>query len=411
MAFFATAYLARTLEPVGFGIIGFANALSKGIMSSLLVRNETCTTDSRIMWKMKIGLLSAIVACALLPAHFARAEAIAVRSVVPEAFGDGQQPQVTVTPAGVIIVVFAKGQSIYSVQSSDQGENFSAPVKIADLPGLMVGMRRGPRVAATDKRIIVSAPGPELASYLSQDAGQTWKPAGKINDKPGAASEGLQNITALPDGSFYAVWLDSRNKPGAQIEGARLEPTVTSWSKNVMIYQSPDKSVCECCHPSVASDGKNRVVVMWRNWLGGNRDFYISESQDRGERFSPASKLDTESWPLKACPMDGGGIVAVSNVGNFAAWRRQGDVFLSAPATSETKLGAGAQPVLARVNGQTLCVWQQGARLAVKPENGEKQYVSGTYPSLVASPDGQRAYLVWESAEGNHTIPRFAVVR
>ncbi|MBA3608923.1 MAG: exo-alpha-sialidase, partial [Chthoniobacterales bacterium] len=197
---------------MGFGIIGFANALSKGIVPSLLVRDETCITDSRIMWKRKIGLLSAIVACALLPAHFARAEAIAVRSVAPEAFGDGQQPQVTVTPAGVIIVVFAKGQSIYSVQSSDQGENFSAPVKIADLPGLMVGMRRGPRVAATDKRIIVSAPGPELASYLSQDAGQTWKPAGKINDKPGAASEGLQNITALPDGSFYAVWLDSRNK-------------------------------------------------------------------------------------------------------------------------------------------------------------------------------------------------------
>ena len=132
-----------------------------------------------------------------------------------------------------------------------------------------------------------------------------------------AASEGLQNITALPDGSFYVVWLDSRNR-GAQIEGSRLEAEMTGWSKNVTIYNSPDKTVCECCHPSVASDGKNKLVVMWRNWLGGNRDFYLADSMDRGDTFSSATKIGTRSWPLQACPMDGGGIITVSNVGTFS---------------------------------------------------------------------------------------------
>ena len=160
---------------------------------------------------MKNGLTCAILAIDLLATHFLRADTVPVKNLVPDSFGDGRQPQVTVTPTGMIIVVFARDNSIYSVQSTDEGRSFSAPLKIADLNGLMVGMRRGPRIAATDKRIVVSAPGADLFSFISEDMGKTWSPASKVNDKPGAASEGLQNVTALPDGSFYAVWLDSRN--------------------------------------------------------------------------------------------------------------------------------------------------------------------------------------------------------
>jgi hypothetical protein len=221
----------------------------------------------------------------------------------------------------------------------------------------------------------------------------------------------LQNITALPDGSFYVVWIDSRNG-GAQIEGSRLEPGMTRWSENVKIYESPDKTVCECCHPSIASDGENKLVVMWRNWLGGNRDFYVAESIDRGDRFSPAMKIGTGSWPLKACPMDGGGIIAASNVGTFAIWRRQNEIMLSTPTLPEMQLGPGTQPVLARVNKRTIAAWQDGSNIVIKDIDKRKvQRVSGGYPSLVASPDGKRAYLAWEGTEGNRIIPQFVVVQ
>jgi hypothetical protein len=361
---------------------------------------------------MKIGLIPAILATALLPAQFLPADTIPNKDLVSDGFGEGRQPQVTVTPAGMIVVVFARDRSIYSEQSADEGRSFSTPLKVADLNGLMVGMRRGPRVAATDKRIVVSAPGADLFSFISEDMGKTWSPARKVNDKPGAASEGLQNVTALPDGSFYAVWLDSRNG-GAEVEGSRLEPGMKSWSKNVKIYDSPDKKVCECCHPSVASDGKNKLVVMWRNWLGGNRDFYVAESMDRGDRFSPAIKIGTHSWPLIACPMDGGGIIAVADVGTFAIWRRRNEIMLSTPTVPEMKLGNGAQPVLARVNGRILSVWQDSSSLVIKEDTqkGEPHQIPGGYPSLAASADGKRAYLVWEGTQGNRIIPKFAVLQ
>jgi len=359
---------------------------------------------------MKIILRLAALTTALLPIQFLAAETATI-DLVLQGFGDGRQPQVAVAPTGAVSIVFAHDSSVYFVQSTDDGRSFSAPVKIADVRHLMVGMRRGPRVAATAKRILVAAPGKELFSFISEDAGATWVPCGTINDKPGAASEGLQNIAALPDGSFYAVWLDSRNT-GAQIEGSRLETGTRNWGRNVEIYTSPDKTVCQCCHPSLTSDGKNKLVVMWRNWLEGNRDFYKTESSDRGDHFSSAVKIGTGSWPIKACPMDGGGIIAVANSGTFSVWRRRNEIILSSPTHPETQLGSGTQPVLARVKGRILSVWQEGHTLVSKDlEGSEVRRTPGEYPALAQSSDGQRAYLVWESTEGSHTVPKFAVLQ
>jgi hypothetical protein len=340
-----------------------------------------------------------------------KAETLIPQNLTPSGFGSALQPQVAVSPAGDIYVTFGKDETVYLTTSTNHGQSFSVPSKVADVPNLMLGMRRGPRVAASSQRIVISAPGSELKSFFSDDNGKTWSQAVSISDRSTSASEGLQNITALPDGSFYAVWLDSRGG-GKQIEGARLDVGAAAWGKNTVVYRSPEKSVCECCHPSVISDANGKLTVMWRNSLQGNRDFYLTESTDRGDTFAAATKLGTGSWKLNACPMDGGNLIAKTDSEVLAIWRRNDEVFLSKPGEAETKIAQGTQPVLTQIAGDIFCIWQQKGSIVVSRDSGRTAVgtLSGTYPSVVASPDGKDGYLVWQHADEKWATPQFAVL-
>ena len=357
------------------------------------------------------GVVAVMLLMPFLPILLPGAETLPTKNLVTATFGGGKQPQVAVTPSGTIVIVFVRGSSIYSVMSTDEGRSFSEPSKIADQNGLISGMGRGPRVAATDKRIMVSAPGKDLFSYLSEDGGKSWSPPVMINDQTSTVSEGLHNVTALPDGSFYATWLDREAGKGVRVDGARLDPGAKSWNKSVTVYASPERTVCECCHPSVAADETGRLVIMWRNSLEGNRDMYVAESKDRGNTFATAVKLGTGSWALKACPMDGGAVTSTPE-GTFAVWRRRTEINLSAPGQLEVKLGEGTKPVLARTNGAIQAVWQESGNLVVKSDRQKDEglRVPGGYASLTASPDRKQAYLVWEAKEGEVDTLKFAVL-
>ena len=335
----------------------------------------------------------------------------AVQGLVPASFGGAHQPQVAVSPSGEIYVVFGREESIYFTKSTDHGVTFSAPAKIGTAPGMPLGMRRGPRIAATAKRLVVTAPSQDLVSFISDDDGANWSDRITVNDQPKSANEGLDNITALPDGSFYAVWLDFRGD-GKKVAGARLDPGATAWGKNVIVYKSPDGSVCDCCHPSITTDAKGNLTAMWRNSLQGNRDFYLATSSDKGDTFGDAQKLGNGSWRLNACPMDGGNLVAGPD-GVVTVWRRQSDLFIDQPGQPETKLASGMQPVVARVGGQLVFAWQDRGQLLVSRDAGKTTASTypGGYPSLATAPDNSEAYLVWESAPGPTAIPQFTVIR
>src|SRR5471032_2921812 len=76
--------------------------------------------------------------------------------IVPREFRGAIQPQVAVAPGGRIHVVFGRDGVIFHTSSAD-GRAFSAPVRIASLEKLALGMRRGPRVTARDGLILVAA--------------------------------------------------------------------------------------------------------------------------------------------------------------------------------------------------------------------------------------------------------------
>jgi Neuraminidase (sialidase) len=167
-----------------------------------------------------------------------------------------KQPQLAST-GDMVGIVMGSGNDIYYTYSKDDGETFSRPSKIETKGRMPLGRHRGPRVAYQSGNVIVSAvvgkqgggQDGDVFAWRSNDNGKSWLPPVKVNDVPGAAREGLHSMAA-GNGWVVAVWLDLRAN-GTRIYGARSDNGGATWSKNFLVYESPDGSVCQCCHPSV----------------------------------------------------------------------------------------------------------------------------------------------------------------
>src|SRR5690242_1497788 len=67
-----------------------------------------------------------------------------------------RQPQLAAGP-GYIAMVFGSGESIWVAKSADLGRTFSKPSKVTDLPKLLLGRHRGPRIVVSGSTMVVSA--------------------------------------------------------------------------------------------------------------------------------------------------------------------------------------------------------------------------------------------------------------
>src|SRR4051794_24707126 len=133
------------------------------------------------------------------------------------------QPQLAVS-SNVVALTFGGGNSIYYSGSTDGAQTFSAPVRVASSPGLMLGKRRGPRIAISGDSFLITAVSSDekgrgdLLGWRSTDHGKTWSGPHRINDVPASAREGLQSISANGN-RIFATWLDLRSS-AMQLYGA-----------------------------------------------------------------------------------------------------------------------------------------------------------------------------------------------
>ena len=330
----------------------------------------------------------------------ASATAAPVEILPPELHG-AVQPQVAVAPSGRIHVVFGKDNAIYHTTSPD-GRAFSAPVKIGELEKLALRMRRGPRVTATDKLVLVTAishADGNVHAWTSADTGRTWKETAPLNTAPKSAREGLHALAGDGSGLVAAVWLDLRGK-GTEPWGRVSRDGGATWGDEVSIYQSPDGHICECCVPNVAISPTGEIAAMWRNWLGGSRDLYLATSRD-GRTFSLAQKLGTGTWKLNGCPMDGGSL-AFTRAGKWlAVWRRERTVFASEARTPEKQLAANAvQPAAAYAGETPLVLWEAGGALVLqRGTEPPVRFADDAGAASIASGPGT-AVVAWEASVG-----------
>ena len=134
---------------------------------------------------------------------------------------------------------------------------------------------------------------------------------------------------------------------------------------------------------------------MFRNWIDGNRDMYLVQSDNGGKTFMEASKLGVESWKLKGCPMDGGGL-AVSGTGIQAFWRRGDTLFLSEPGKVESPVTTGKGGVMDSNNGKNVYSWiENGEVVCLTSENKREVIGRGGSPAVKVI-DENSFIMAWE---------------
>ena len=311
--------------------------------------------------------------------------------------GVGIHPAAGTDPTGGVHVVFGRGQTILYTTSAD-GNAFMKPVVVDSLSGLHLGASRGPQIAATTRSVVITAidkGGNVWAYVLDRNTGR-WQNRVRVTDVPDVAKEGFVALTAGPDDTYNAVWLDLRGNRQNKLVGACSVDGGRTWSANRVLYQSPDGTVCECCQLSVVSEGKN-VVIMFRNFLNGSRDMHLLRSTDGGQTFGRAEKLGEGTWKLNACPMDGGGLFMAPGGAVSTIWRRSDKLFTARPGQAETEVGTGKNAKIVSTKRGDYVVFQQAGHVwAIEPGQSQPTDIGeGAYPKLTLLPN-DRVLCLWE---------------
>jgi hypothetical protein len=316
-----------------------------------------------------------------------------------EIIAKGQMPNVIRDKSGTLHMVYGTGDSIMYLISSDGAKKFSNPVLISRIPKLAASHTRGPQIAVNKDGLVLTACNEQgdIFSFVMSQSGN-WLATGRVNDVDTVAKENLMSLSS--DGSnTYAVWLDLRDGQN-KIFGARSSDGGRTWSKNKMIYTSPDKTVCECCKPSVAVDG-SKLYIMFRNWIDGNRDMYLIRSDDYGNSFGAAQKLGMGSWALNGCPMDGGGIVLKNGIPQ-TVWNRESIIYAAEPGKEEKQIGKGRNCTLEIVNGKNVYSWIEEGEVVVLKPGGEKLNLGKGQQPVLKAVDSKTVICIWENEKQIH---------
>jgi hypothetical protein len=306
-----------------------------------------------------------------------------------------RQPQMA-SSGTAVYVVCGTPTSLLIARSEDGGRTVTPPATVGITGHLALGMHRGPRIVALGDTLIVSAvvgahgggKDGDVLVWRSVDKGRHWSPPVKINGVAGSAREGLHAMAASGT-TVAAAWLDLREK-GTTLATAVSSNGGVTWESDVVAYRERTGTICQCCHPSLVVDASGRITAMFRNERDGARDMYLIASADNGRTWTGAEKLGTGTWPLKACPMDGGGLAVDTGGRLVATWRREQTVYLVSPGSAEVALGGGTNPTLAMSAAGPVVAWNGADGLMLKPAKAGASLVDaqGRFAAVAETPGG-----------------------
>jgi hypothetical protein len=140
---------------------------------------------------------------------------------------------------------------------------------------------------------------------------------------------------------------------------------------------------------------------MFRNWLHGNRDMYLIQSNDGGNSFGNVQKLGDGSWALNGCPMDGGGLTINTRNQVETVWNRKGKIYACEPGKPEIEIGTGRNCTIESAKGN-LFAWTENGEVIIRILQGmQKNLGKGQLPQIKRINDEQ-VVCIWENDKQIH---------
>ncbi|HEV2668652.1 MAG TPA: sialidase family protein [Blastocatellia bacterium] len=267
--------------------------------------------------------------------------------------------------------------------STTQAEaQLSAPVRISNY----TGEDEDPSVLlARDGRFYVTwsskrRSGANIYIKSSED-GRTWSSEERVTSGPG--EDYYSSLTQTRDGAFHIAWfrLDRKQKD-MNIWYSRSQDART-WTSPAQIANSPKPDWA----PNFHADSRGILRIVWSSSQTGNRELFVSQSDDGGRRWSPERQI-TQSDEEDDFPH----MIETSEGELIMAWTRYRK---GSPLLSYVK-DASAEIVIARSrDGLNWSVPE-----VVSPPDEKRRHMD-LLPFIFADAADKQLYLSWTSSRSD----------
>lgn len=237
---------------------------------------------------------------------------------------DSAQPQLTVSPKGVLLSWVERSGPQATLKFSERtSAGWSVPRVVATGNNWFVNWADVPSVVRLQDGTLVGhwlqKSGPDTYAYdvrlsYSKDDGKTWSSSFTPHHDGTKTEHGFATLFQMPGDGLGLVWLDGRNMkggdhgaPGGHTAAGQDDMSLRfgafgrDWKQ---VADAPlDLRVCECCPTTVAITSDGPIVAYRDRSPGEIRDIYITRLENG--KWSEPKAVHADGWRVPACPVNG----------------------------------------------------------------------------------------------------------
>ena len=261
-----------------------------------------------------------------------------VRPVDTPAAVGSAQPQLTVSPRGVLLSWIERSGDTATLKFAERtSTGWTAPRTVASGADWFVNWADVPSVIRLADNSLyghwLQKSGPDTYAYdvrlaRSTDDGRTWTPSFTPHHDGTKTEHGFASLFQMPGAGLGLVWLDGRGMKGEGHDGhgggeMSVRGAIYDASGKQISEAPVDLRVCECC-PTAAAVTSDGPIVAYRDRSPAEiRDIYIARLVN-GAWTDPVA-VHNDNWHIAACPVNGPALSADGRRVAIAWFTAKGD--------------------------------------------------------------------------------------